>query len=139
MPAEEIKAIARRYIELFNQGDFERLNEVVAADLVDHYPSPGQVPGREGLKQILAGFRSSFPDVQVTIEDIVAEGDTVVLRCVGRGTHKGEFMGMAPTGKQWTVPVIAIYRVVGGKITDRWNLADWLGMLQQLGALPAAA
>src|SRR3989337_618718 len=100
MSTEETKAIARRYIELFNRGDLAGLDEVAAPDLVDHYAAPGQAPGLEGLKQALAGIRSAFPDMNVSIDDVIAEGDTVVLRLTGRGTHQGDFMGLAATGRQ---------------------------------------
>jgi|SRR3990172_4633399 len=139
MSAEENKAIARRYIELFNQGNLEGLDEVVASDVVDHYHAPGAAPGLEGLKQTLGLLRRGFPDMYVTVEDIIAEGDTVMVRGTGRGTHKGEYMGISPTRKKVTLPVIAIYRIAKGKITDRWNLADGVGMMQQLGAFAAAA
>ena len=139
MSTEATKSIARCYLELFNKGDLDRLDEVVAPDLVDHYAAPGQAPGLEGLRQALAGIRGAFPDMNVAIEDIVAEGDSVVVRGTGRGTHKGEFMGIAATGKRVTLPLIAIYRIAGGKITDRWNLSDQVGLLRQLRAVAAAA
>ena len=138
MSIEENKAIARHYIDLFNRGHLVGLDEVVASDVLDHYHAPGQAPGLEGLKQALARLRDGFPDMLLIIEDIIAEGDTVVVRGTGRGTHTGEFMNMPPTGKQVTLPVVAIYRIASGKIRDRWNLADNLGMMQQLGAIPGA-
>jgi len=136
---QDNKAVARRYLELFNKGELDRLDEVVALDLVDHYAAPGQAHGLEGLKQALSGIRSAFPDIYVTIDDLIAEGDTVVVRCIGRGTHRAEFMGVGPTGKEVTLPLIAIYRIASGKITERWNLSDVFGLLQQLRAIAAAA
>ncbi|MBI2304985.1 MAG: ester cyclase [Chloroflexi bacterium] len=139
MLLEEKKAIARRYLDLFNQGNLEGLSEVVLPTVVDHYSASGVATGLEGLKQTLSQFRRSFPDMYVTIEDIVAEGDIVVVRCTGRGTHRGDFAGIRPTGKRVTVPIIAIYRIANGKITDRWNIADSLAMIQQLGTVAEAA
>lgn len=82
-------------------------------------------------------IRAAFPDLHVTVEDMVAEGDKVVARVTMSGTHKGEFMGIAPTGKQITVGIIEILRIAGGKVVEHWNVVDSLGMMQQLGAVPA--
>jgi steroid delta-isomerase-like uncharacterized protein len=82
-------------------------------------------------------MRAAFPDTRMTIEDEIAEGDKVVIRWTIRGTHKGEYMGIAPTGKEVTVTGISVYRIERGKIVEDWSNNDMLGMLQQLGAIPS--
>jgi steroid delta-isomerase-like uncharacterized protein len=104
---------------------------------VDHNPFPGQAPGREGVKQIITDMRASFPDLKVTQEDQIAEGDKVVTRWSASGTHKGDFQGIPPTGKLVEVMGIVIDRIAGGKIVDHWEQFDAMSMMIQLGAIPA--
>lgn len=134
---EERKAMVRRVYEAFSSGDLDALDELLDPNFVDHNPIPGQAPGAEGVKQTIAMFRSGFPDLRATVEDLIAEGHTVASRLTYRGTHQGEFMGMPATGKQVTVSWMDIMRIDGGRITERWGNGDELGMLQQLGAIPA--
>ena len=136
MSTEENKAIMRRIFELFNTGNLALAEEVLAADVVDHQAPPGIEPGLAGFKQLVTMFRSAFPDIQMTIEDIIAEGDKVVARSTMRGTHQGEFMGIPPTGKQFSATSIDIVRFAGGKGVEHWGNSDDLGMLQQLGVIP---
>jgi len=138
MSVEENKAILRRmYEEIHNKGNLAAADEFVASEFVDHNPpGPGVPPGPEGVKQGLGMFRAAFSDFHATIEDMIAEGDKVVARLTITGTHKGEFMGIAPTGKQVTVGVIDIVRIAGGKMVERWGQEDMLGMMQQLGIVP---
>ena len=137
MPAEENKAIVQRAVEAFNQGDSDAVDELFAADYVDHDPSrAGLPPGPEGVKQAWGAFRAAFPDLQGTIEDMIAEGDKVVVRGAVRGTHRGELMGIPATGKQVTVTLIDINRIEGGKLAERWAETDMLDMMQQLGVIP---
>jgi steroid delta-isomerase-like uncharacterized protein len=137
--SEENKAIARRlYDELASQGNLSLADEIVAEDFVDHNPpGPGIPPGREGLKQVFATFRSAFPDMRVRVEDQLAEGDKVVSRLTVSGTNQGDFMGMPATGKSASIGVVDILRFDGGKIAERWGEADFMGMMQQLGHAPA--
>ena len=97
---------------------------------------PGQAQGRQGTLELFTMLRTVFPDLRITVEDIVAEGDKVVSRGTFSGTHKGEFMGIAPTGKQITVGLIEIVRIVAGKMVEHWNVVDNLGMMRQLGVVP---
>ena len=136
MSAEENKAITRRIFEVFNTGNLALADEVIAADSVDHQAPPGVEPGLAGFKQVVTMFRAAFPDIQMTIEEIMAEGDKVVTRSTMRGTHQGEFMGIPPTGKQFTATAIDIVRFTGGKAVEHWGNSDDLGMLQQLGVIP---
>ena len=137
MSTEENKALVRRaYKEVFNKGNMAVVDELYTANYVLHDPS-GPVQGPEGIKQYVTMLRSAFPDMHITIEDAVAEGDTVVVRTTGRGTHKGDFMGIPPTGKQVTVAGITIIRIVNGKAEEAWYNGDDLGLLQQLGVVPS--
>ncbi len=137
MPEAENKTIAERFNEdVWGRGDEAALEELLAPDFVDHDALPGQSPGREGHKQILAAFRSAFPDLQVATEDIIAEGDKVVSRWTARGTHQGELMGIAPTGKEVTIKGIDVLRIAEGRIVERWAESNDLEMMQQLGAIP---
>jgi steroid delta-isomerase-like uncharacterized protein len=139
--SEQNKAISRRLVEeAFNEGKLDVIDELVAPDFVNHDPSdPGGIRGPEGLKKFVRTYRSAFPDIRVTFEDQIAEGDKVVSRWSGSGTQKGELMGMPASGKQATVTGITIDRLEGGKIIESWNNWDTLGMLQQLGAVPEPA
>jgi steroid delta-isomerase-like uncharacterized protein len=131
------KTIAERFNEdVWGRGDEAALEELLAPDFVDHGALPGQTPDREGHKQILAAFRSAFPDLSVTTDDIIAEGDKVVSRWTARGTHEGELMGIAPTGKEVTITGIDVLRIAEGKVVERWAEYDALGMMQQLGVVP---
>ncbi len=138
MSAEENKALVRRYAEeLLNRRNLDLFDEIFAPDFVQYGVNPDQVSGVDELKQFFVMLDSGFPDFQVTIEDLfAAEGDKVVLRFTFRGTHQGEFMGVAPTGRQVTMSGIDIFGVADGKIVELWNEEDVLGMMQQVGAIP---
>jgi len=136
--SKENKAISRRVNEeCFNQGNLAVADELLAADYVDHAAPPGLPAGVEGFKQLVAIYRTAFPDLHVTIEDQIAEGDKLATRFTASGAHQGELMGIAPTGKKVTVTGIAIERIVDNKIVEHWLVSDQLGMLQQLGVIPA--
>ena len=139
MSTENNKALVRRvYEETMNQGNLALLDELVSSDFVLHDPNyPQPVRGAEGLKQYFQTFRSAFPDLHFTIEDIIGEGDTVAVRQTGRGTHQGELFGIPPTGKQLTVTAMIFHRFVNGKPVENWVNSDSMGMLQQLGVIPA--
>lgn len=138
MSTKKNKALYRYFIdEVVNKGNLAVLDEYGAIDMVDHnQPGPDIAPGLEGVKQVFTMFRTAFPNLNFTVEDQIAEGDKVVSRVTVRGTHKGEFMGIAPTGKQVTVELIDIHHITGGKVVERWGIVDMLGMMQQLGVVP---
>ncbi len=138
MSVEENKAILRRgYEEIHNKGNLAAVDELIATNFVDHDPlNAGLPPGPQGVKEGFAMLRAAFPDLHVTVEDMIAEGDKVVARLTMRGTHKGELMGIPATGKQIAVAVIDIIRFAGGKGVEHWNVIDNLGMMQQLGVVP---
>jgi len=134
MSVEENKAIFRRIVEEgFNKGNLAIVDELVAADHVNHSDN---VHGPEEYKQFITVYRTAFPDLHMTVEDQIAEGDKVVNRWTSRGTHKGDLMGIPPTGKQTTVTGMYVARIIGGKIVEEWGNFDALGMMQQLGVVP---
>ncbi len=139
MSTEQNKAIVRRVYEIFNAQDLDALDELAAPNFVDHNPSPGQAPGLEGTKQAFRMFFAAFPDFQITVEDMIAEGDKVVARVRVTGTHQGEFMGIPATGVQFTQTGIDIVRIANGKGVERWGEFDNLGLMQQLGVIPSQA
>ncbi len=138
MTPEETKATYRRMIdEVFNRGNLDVADEVTAPDIIDHSGMPGRPPGPEGVKWAAQMFRAAFPDLQVTVEDQVAEGDLLVNRFTVRGTHQGEFAGVPATGKTATVSGIDCLRIRDGKAAEHWMQMDMVGLLQQLGVMPA--
>ena len=136
--SEENKSIIRRFVEILNSQDLDALGEVWAEDLVWHGSAAmgGDVHGLEAFTQLAAPFLAAFPDLHTTIEDLIAEGDKVVARVTARGNHKGEFVGIPPTGKQVEMIGTHIYRIAGGKIAEEWWLEDMMGLMQQLGVVP---
>ena len=141
MSPQELKTRARRLAEeLVTQGDLAVADDLVAADCVHHVPGPPPAPGAAGLKDWVTTLRRTFPDVHLIVEDEIAEADRVVTRVSVRGTHEGEFFGVAPTGRQVTFEVIDISRVgPDGRFVEHWASVDLFGVLSQLGALPVAA
>ena len=142
MTAEENKAVVRREMEEFfnHTGNLDVADEIIASNYVSYEPTSGEVRGIEGAKQFAATYREPFPDLQNTIEDMVAEGDKVVVRFRARGTHQGETEAFGPpTGKWMEMTGITIKRLSEGKIVEAWTNFDALGMMQQLGLLPEAA
>jgi len=138
---EDNKAIVRRFIdEIFVRGRKEAVDELLADDFVDHTPFPGVPPTRDGVKMLFGYLRSAFPDLHVRIHEQIADDDRVVFRVTGRGTHRGEFMGRAPTGARVEVAGIDIVRLEGERIAEHWAVFDQFGLLQQLdGSSPASS
>ncbi|MGD2144866.1 MAG: ester cyclase [Anaerolineae bacterium] len=135
MSLRENKAIFRQIVEKgFNKGNLAIVDELVAANHVNHADN---VRGPQEYKRFITMYRTAFPDLQMTVEDQIAEGDKVVNRWTSRGTHKGVLMGIPPTGKQVTLTGIYVARIVGGKIIEEWGNFDALGMMQQLGVVPS--
>jgi len=137
MSTEENKALIRRaYEEAFNQRKLAVLDELDTPDFVVHNAST-TMQGLEAFKQFLSLYLTAFADALFTVEDLIAEGDKVVARHTFRGTHTGNLMGIAPTGKQVTTTGVTITRFANGKGVELWGNSDDLGLLQQLGAVPA--
>ena len=134
--SEDNKALAQRCWEIVSQRNPDLLEEVYAADIVWHEPDQ-DVQGLEEAKQFYSMYLSAFPDLHVTVEDVMAEGDKAVTRWTIRGTHQGEIEEFGPpTGKQAELQGITIHRIEGGKIVEEWNRYDNLSLLQQLGLAP---
>jgi steroid delta-isomerase-like uncharacterized protein len=132
------KDIARRLYEMLNASQVERAAELVSVDYLEHDPLPGQGLGREGaVDRFSALTRALAP--HFTLDDIIAEGDRVVVRWTNNGTHIGDFAGMPASGRTFTIHGIDIYRVAAGELCEHWHVIDQLSMLQQLGLLPAPA
>ena len=131
---EENKAIVRRCMEELDKGNWAIFNELLTRDYVYH--EPGRSFTRDESEQFMRSLRVAFPDGRVTIEEMIAEGDKVVTRYTSSGTHKGEFMGIAATGKKVVVTGIVITRVDKGKIAEDWEEFDAMGFMVQLGAIP---
>jgi predicted ester cyclase len=137
MSAEENKALARRVLEeMFNKGNLDVADELLAPNYVDHDPAmPEDIHGPEGFKQYVSGYRSAFSDLHLTFEDQIAEGDKVVTRWTGTGTHDGELSGIAPTGNRVTLPGMEIVRISGGKLVEGWEGYDTMNLMRQLDVM----
>ena len=132
--------IRRSFEELWNKGNLSLADELFTPNYEHHdASSPDFGRGPESEKKRAALYRTAFPDLQLTIEDIIAEGQTVVARCSCRGTHKGDLSGIAPTGKQVTISGVSIARFTNGKMVEGWVNWDALGLMQQLGVVPELA
>ncbi len=140
LPIEETKADARRFYQHLNRalksGNLAELDEVIAPDAVDHNPVPGMRQGLEGIKAAFGEVRLAFPDLAVTVEDVIAEGDKAACRLTTRATHRGTFHGVPASGKQVKQTGIDILRFAHGKVVERWGEFDTLGLLAQLGLVP---
>jgi predicted ester cyclase len=124
-------------LEILNQGKLELIDELYAPDFVERTPQPVLAPTREGFKQFVTALRTAFPDIRYTVEDTIEAGDKLVTRVTASGTMRGEFAGMPPTGKHATWTEIHIARVVNEHIVEHWGLVQELGMMVQLGIIPA--
>ena len=134
MKTEAKEVVARYFAEAWNTGRVDRFDDFFAADFVDHNGFPDQRPGADEVKRAYVAFRAAFPDLRSTVDDIIADGDRVVVRTTLRATHLGTFRGIAATGNPIEVEGISIFRVAGGKLVERRGLTDNLGLLRQLGA-----
>lgn len=135
---EANKAVEHRvFEEIWNQGALEVADEVFAPDAVLHGLTAGDLAGPAAFKQVVAAYRAAIPDIHWTVDDQIAEGDTVVSRLTGTGTQQGALMGIPPTGLKVTVTAIATVRIADGKVQESWNSWDAAGLMEQLGALPA--
>lgn len=137
MTPEEIKALDRRYVdEVLNGGKLDAIDEICSEDYVGHVAGQPDM-NREGDKQLVGMLRSAFPDLRFTLLHQLCDGDLAVHHGVGRGTHKGELMGIPPTGRQVEITGINVNRFDGGKLVESWGVLDMLSLMQQLGVVPA--
>ncbi|GAB3272741.1 hypothetical protein GCM10027449_09560 [Sinomonas notoginsengisoli] len=128
--------VARFYEDVLNRRQFEVIDEIAAEDYAENDPLPGQGEGRQGLRDRVSALADAL-EPHFTVEDVIAEGDRVVVRWRNRGTHVGEFLGLPATGKAFDIAGIDIYRVAGDRLTEHWHVVDQLAMLMQLGLIPA--
>jgi steroid delta-isomerase-like uncharacterized protein len=134
--SEQNKALARRWFEdLFSRGDLDTAKEIISADFVDHLTHEDE-RGLEELKHYVTIYRTAFPGIRDTVEDIVAEADKVVVRWTSRGTHQGEFMGVAPNGRHVTFTGMRLFRIAENEIAESWVNIDARGLQEQLGTVP---
>ncbi len=138
MSAEENKALVRRFVEEFwNEGNMAAADELMAIDAAIHMPT-GEVVDPDGLKSFAGMWHGSFPDWHTALEELITEGDKVAERWTGRGTHRGELMGIPPTGRRVEVPGSCFYRIAGGKIVEFRSQVDMMSVMHQLGVIPSA-
>jgi steroid delta-isomerase-like uncharacterized protein len=138
-PEASNKATFRRFHDAVNTGDAEiistMIDELVEPDALIRTPVPLDVTGAKALKRVWAALFQAFPDLQLTVEDMIAEGDKVVVRNTVTGTHRGEYMGLAPTGKSVTYNEIFIFRFVNGRVAETWGVVDVFSQMKQLGVI----
>jgi len=138
MSGQDDKAMIRRYYEeVFNQRRVELVDDLAVDDYVEHDPFPGQGDGRDDLKARVRTILEAFDPLRFRIEDMIAEGDRVVVRWSQTGTHTGDFLGAPPTGREFTSTGIDIHRVADGRMAEHWHVVDLYGLLMQLGLIPA--
>ncbi len=137
---ENKQHIRRNYDEVCNQLHFDLLDDLAAENYQHHNDTlpPAMLQGRDNFKQVLMMFYGAFPDLNATVEDLIAEDDRVVARISFHGTQKGDLMGVPASGNTVDFPVIEIYRVANGRVAEGWALLDVMGLMQQIGAIPAA-
>jgi predicted ester cyclase len=133
---EAAKAVVRRNTEeVQGGGDFELFDELFADDFLDHTPQPGRTPDKAGARELYKVLREAFPDFRAEIHWQASDGNLVTTYKTYHGTHKGEFFGIAPTGRQIQFETVDAMRVVAGKITEHWGVANLFSLMDQLGAL----
>ena len=135
-PDEGRALINRFYDEGWNANNLDVYDELVTDDFVDHQAVPGLPPGREGFKALNAMFRSAFPDVWVTVDRILVDGDKVAARWTSTGTHQGDLFGIPPTGASVKITATVVYRTENGRLAEGWINRDDFGLMRQLGVIP---
>ena len=137
---EDNKALSRRFFEeMMSGGNVDWLDEVTSPDYVDHDPVfPDDIHGIEGIKETMSGYLDAFPDLKMTVADQIAEGDKVFTRWIAEGTHRGQLMGVPPSGNRVHVEGMTVDRFENGKFVESWDNWDALGLMQQMGAIPAS-
>lgn len=133
MTGSNVEIAVRMQVEYYGTGRYDLAGQFVTPDCLDHEAPPGTPPGPEGANAVLRWLRSAFGDLSYEIHDAFGEGDRVAVRLTTRGTHTGEFMGKAPTGKQFQIEAIHIYRIQDGKVAEHWAKRDDVALASQLG------
>jgi len=130
-------ALARQFYRVLNTGDLSLVERVLAPNWADHPLNPGQGPGRDGFGPVVQAFRTAFPDLHVTVEDLIGARDKVVARLTARGTHQGTFLGVPPTGQRVEFRATDIHRAAHGLIVETWHIEDFFSFLVKVKAFPA--
>ena len=128
-----VKDVIRQVYAAVNRGDFAGLSALMADDLVEHEELPGLEPNKEGVLQFFRALRGAFPDLTMTADGMIAEGDMVSVRGTMSGTHRGEFMGLPASGNEIHVLFADFFRVDGGRIAEHWGVGDMAAMMEQMG------
>ncbi len=135
MEQNENVVLQERFGQAVNSGDFSAFNQIVAPDVLDHDPAPAQRAGPEGYKDFFGALRTAFPDLKISVDHLVAGGDSVAIAYTITGTHRGNLLDHAATGKPVSARGVQIARFRQGKMVERWGSSDQLGILQQIGAV----
>lgn len=138
MTTDNITLVSRIWHEVWNRGELDACDEILAGDYTGVIPGqPEPIRGPEAFKQMVAAYRAGFPDVHLTVDDVFADGDRVAVRWTSRGTHLGSLMGIPPTGRHIEVMGISLFQVVDGKVAAEWEGFDTMGMMRQLDLIPS--
>jgi steroid delta-isomerase-like uncharacterized protein len=139
MSVEENKALFRRWLEdVVNNNNYAAVDELLAPTYQAHFPGAPEPVDRNGHRGMVEMFAAAFPDWKETVHEVIGEGDKVAMRVTAGGTHEGEFQGMAPTGRTVTITGMGFARIEDGRLVESWWDFDAIGLMQQLGAIPAA-
>jgi len=132
---DTVRATLNTFYRAF-AGEPDLLDQVVTPDWQDIPLAPGQGAGSDGVKPMIRAFKQAIPDLAITVHDIIADGDRIGVRAAMTGTHTGEWFGIAPTGRPFSISLHEFHRIDGGRLTHTWHLEDWFGWLNQIGAWP---
>ena len=137
--AAQNEALMRQVLDLIDERELDAAFELYAPDYIYHGPGGRELRGRDGIRGLWEVFLTGFPDLSSTVDDIISEGDKLVLRWTIEGTHTGEFLGTPPSNKKITLPMTEIFRVADGQLAEAWDQYDRLHLMQQIGAIPELA
>ena len=135
-PEEQNEALIREVLDLINEGNLDAAFEFYAPDYIYHGPGGQELRGRDGIRGLWATFLAGFPDLHSTVDDVIAEGDKIVLRWTVQGTHTGEFLGVPASNKHMSLPITEIFRVADGRLVEAWDQYDRLHLMEQIDGIP---
>ena len=134
--SEENKALFREFVDAMNSKDVSVIGGPIHPNFVEHNPAPGQAEGPQGVKDLMQSFFAAFPDLKITVNQLVAEADLVVGAVTTEGTQTGEFFGIPASGKKISISEMHMFRIADQKAVEHWGVGDSLAMMQQLGVVP---
>ncbi len=135
---EQNEVLIRQVLELINDRNLDAAFELYAPDYIYHGPGGQELRGRDGIRELWAIFLAAFPDLRSTVDDVISEGDKLVLRWTIQGTHTGEFLGIPASNKQMRLPVTEIFRIADGQLVEAWDQYDRLHLMEQIDGIPAS-